>query len=82
MKSAASDGSKYRHSNIASRSSRLIERRRLESRAKLLEQESRKAIERNERELELKRKQRQLEMDLKKQSWLRYGIRLQKRCRK
>ena len=65
IKSAASEPSKYQHSNTGSRSSRLSERRRLESRAKLLEQESRKAIQKKERELELKRKQRQLEMKLK-----------------
>ena len=34
------------------------------SRAKLLEQESRMAIEKRERELELKRKQRQMEMEI------------------
>ena len=45
MKSAASEPSKYQHSNTGSRSSRLSERRRLESRAKLLEQESRIAIQ-------------------------------------
>ena len=61
MKSAASEPSKYQHSNTGSRSSRLSERRRLESRAKLLEQESRMAIEKKERELELKRKQREIE---------------------
>ena len=44
MKSAANEPSKYQHSNTGSRSSRLSERRRLESRAKLLEQESRMAI--------------------------------------
>ena len=83
MKSAASEPSKYQHSNTGSRSSRLSERRRLESRAKLLEQESRMAIGKKERELELKRKQRQLEMEMElkleemqaKQSWLIYGIR-------
>ena len=64
MKSAASEPSKYQLSNTGSRSSRLSERRRLESRAKLLEQESQMAIEKKERELELKRKQRQLEMKL------------------
>ena len=64
MKSAASEPSKYQHSNTGSRSSRLSERRRLESRAKLLEQESRMAIGKKERELELKRKQRQLEMEM------------------
>ena len=63
-KSAASEPSKYQHSNTGSRSSRLSERRRLESRAKLLEQEARMAIEKKERELELKRKQRQMEMKL------------------
>ena len=60
MKSAASEPSKYQHSNTGSRSSRLSERRRLESRAKLLEQESRMAIEKKERELALKRKQRDI----------------------
>ena len=65
MKSAGSEPWKYQHSNTGSRSSRLSERRRLESRAKLLEQESRMAIEKKERELELKRKQRQLEMEIK-----------------
>ena len=65
-KSAASEPSKYQNSNIGSRSSRPSERRRLESRAKLLEQESRMAIEKKERELELKRKQRQMEMKLDK----------------
>ena len=64
MKSAASEPSKYQHSNNGSRSSRLSERRRLESRAKLLEQESRMAIQKKEREVEVKRKQRQLEMKL------------------
>ena len=43
-KSAASEPSKYQNSNTGSRSSRLSERRRLESRAKLLEQKSRTAI--------------------------------------
>ena len=65
MKSAGSEHWKYQHSNTGSRSSRLSERRRLESRAKLLEQEPRMAIEKKERELELKRKQRQLEMEMK-----------------
>ena len=61
MKSAASEPSKYQHSNTGSR---LSERRRLESRAKLLEQESRMAIGNKEKGLELKRKQRQLEMEM------------------
>ena len=61
MKSAASEPSKYHHSKTDSRSSRLSERRRLESRAKLLEQEWRMAIEKKERELELKRKKREIE---------------------
>ena len=61
MKSAASEPSKYQNSNTGSRSSRLSERRRLESRAKLLQQESRMAIEKKERELHLKRKQREIE---------------------
>ena len=79
-KSAASEPSKYHNSNTGSRSSRPSERRRLESRAELLEQESRMAIEKK-RELELKLKQRQLEMEIKleelqaEQSWPLYGIR-------
>ena len=64
MKSAACEPSNYQHSNTGSRSSRLSERPRLESRAKLLEQESRLAIEKRERELELKRKQQQMEMEI------------------
>ena len=50
MKNAASEPSKYQHSNTGSRYSRLSERRRLESQAKLLEQESRMAIGKNKRE--------------------------------
>ena len=63
MKSAASETSKYQQSNVCSQSSRLSERRRLQSRAKPLEQESRMAIEKKERDLELRRKQRQLELE-------------------
>ena len=65
MQSAASEPSKYQHSNTGSRSSRLSERRRHESRAKLLEQESRMATEKKDKVLELKRKQRQMQMKLK-----------------
>ena len=50
---STSEPSKYQHSNTGSR---LSERRRLESRAKLLEQELRMATENKERELELKSK--------------------------
>ena len=64
MKSTASEPSNYQHSNTGSQSSRLSERQQLESRAKLLEQESRMAIEKRESELELKRKQRQLAMEM------------------
>ena len=53
IKSAASEPFKYQRSNDGSRSSRLSERRRLESRAKRLEQESRIAFEKRERELDL-----------------------------
>ena len=63
MKNAASEPSNYQHSNAGSRSSRLSERRRLESRAKLLEQESRMANEKKERELELERKQWEMEIN-------------------
>ena len=51
MKSAASEPSKYQQSNAGFRSSRISELRRLESRAKLLEQESRMAIEKRKETL-------------------------------
>ena len=61
MKNAASEPSKYQHSNASSRSSRISERSRLESRAKLLEQQSKMAIQKKERELELESKQWEME---------------------
>ena len=78
MKSAASESSKYQHSKTGSRSLRLSERRRLESRANFLEQESRMVIEKKERELELKWKQRQLEMEMQAETEFTrtYGVRV------
>ena len=61
MKKEASGPSKYQQSNAGSQSSQLSDPRRLESRAKLLKQEPRMAIEKK-RDLELKREQRQLEL--------------------
>ena len=63
MESAATEPFMYQHSNAGSRFSRLSERRRLENRAKLLEQESGMAIEKKERELNLKSKQQQMEIE-------------------
>ena len=65
IKSAASESFKYQRSNAGSRFSRLSERRRLESRAKLLQQESRIAFEKRERERDLEREQREMEMKQK-----------------
>ena len=62
MKYVASEPSKYQNSDIGSRVLRLSERRRLESRATLLE-ESLMAIEKKERELVLKRKQRDVRIE-------------------
>ena len=64
MKSAASETSKYQHSNTGSRSSRLSERRRLEVEQNCWSKSREWRFRKKERELELRRKQRQLEMEM------------------